>query len=335
VIRSQHARAIDAAPHPARVIRSGPRVPEDGVVRAARAEPKPPVGGRMARLRARAERAADRYQQRAQRQPLLGLSLAFLARYAGRQGVLLASALAFRLFLWLMPFALLVAGILAGLSRDNAPSIQSASREAGITGAASQQVTAALRDGNKSWWIAVLVGGLLFLWTSRTLIRSLTLASAHAWQAPARRPSQKHVLLTTLVFAACWIALFAVASLTARIDGLFPGGLLLAIIAETAAATAIWLVISLRLPDTRSHWTDLLPGCLLVGAGLAILHAVSRVYLPAKLAHSSAMYGTLGIAGTILAWLLIIGQVIICGALVNSVWAEYRARRRAGPPGPA
>ena len=64
------------------------------------------------------------------------------------------------------------------------------------------------------------------------------------------------------------------------------------------------------------------------------MHVASRVYLPAKLAHSSQMYGTLGIAGTILAWLLIIGQVVVCGAFTNSVWAEYRARRRGAPPEP-
>ena len=300
----------------------------------AEIKPPPPIG-RIARWRARAELAADRYQQRAQSQPALGLPLAFLARYTARQGVLLASALAFRMFLWLLPFALLVSGILAGLARESTHSLQSASKQVGITGAASQQVMTALHNGNKSWWIAILTGGLLFLWASRTLMRSLTLVSAHAWQVPAPRPRQKHVLVTTLVFAGCWILLFAIAALGARLDRLFPGALVLAIVVEILAASALWLPISLRLPDNRSDWTDLLPGCLLVGAGLAILHAVSRVYLPARLAHSSQLYGTLGIAGVILAWLLIIGQVIICGAFVNSVWAEYRARRRAAASGPA
>ena len=286
------------------------------------------MGRRAARLRARAERAATRYQQRAQRQPLLGLPLAFVARYTARQGMLLASALAFRLFLWLMPFALLVAGILAGMAKGSASSLESATRLAGVTGAASQQVVTALRDGHRSWWIAVLVGGLLLLWTSRALMRNLTVVSTHAWQTPARRSGQVQVLITTLVFTGCWIVLFAAAALITRLDRLFPAGLLVAIIVEAVIAAAAWLVVCLRLPDSRAAWTDLLPGCLLVGAGLAVLHAVSRVYLPAKLAKSSQLYGTLGIAGVILAWLLVIGQVIICGALVNSVWADYRAGRR-------
>ena len=48
--------------------------------------------GRVARWRAKAEDASERYRERAQRQPLLGLPLAFFAQYTARQGVLLASA---------------------------------------------------------------------------------------------------------------------------------------------------------------------------------------------------------------------------------------------------
>src|SRR4051812_21605253 len=99
----------------------------------------------MARWRARAEHTADRYRELAQRQPVFGLPLVFVATYHARQGVLLASAAAFRLFLWLMPFALLVAGILAGLSREASGTPQSAAKAAGITGAASQEVVTALR----------------------------------------------------------------------------------------------------------------------------------------------------------------------------------------------
>ncbi|HEY2281800.1 MAG TPA: YhjD/YihY/BrkB family envelope integrity protein [Streptosporangiaceae bacterium] len=295
---------------------------------AAGSGTEPPASGRLARLRARAERASSQYQRRSQTQPLLGLPVTFVARYTVRQGVLLASALAFRLFLWLMPLALLFAGILAALAQDHAGSLETAAKEAGVAGAASHQAVAALQSGHKSWLAAVLIGGFLLLWTTRTLMRNLALVSAHAWQTPNHRPRQKELLVTTLVFAGSAVALLAVAALITRLDRLFPGELLLAIIVESVAAAAVWLVVSLRLPDDRADWTDLLPGCLLVGVGLAVLHAVSAVYLPAKLAKSSALYGTLGIAGVILAWLLLVGQVIICGALVNSVWAEYRASRR-------
>src|SRR5215472_5647916 len=69
--------------------------------------------GWFSQARERADQAADRYQRLARSRPLLGLPLAFAARYTGRQGILLASAVAFRLFLWLVPLALVLAGILA------------------------------------------------------------------------------------------------------------------------------------------------------------------------------------------------------------------------------
>jgi hypothetical protein len=72
----------------------------------------------MSRLRGRiqaADEAMQRLRGNLRTRARLGLPLAVLDRYAARQGVLLASATAFRLFLWLVPLALLIAGILAAL----------------------------------------------------------------------------------------------------------------------------------------------------------------------------------------------------------------------------
>jgi membrane protein len=293
-------------------------------------QPAQPVG-RVARWRARAERTGDRYQRMAQTRPLFGLPLAFLARYTSRQGMLLASASAFRLFLWLMPLSLLLAGTLAAFATVDYDDIRSAAKAAGITGAASQEVANSLRDGHRSWWTAVLVGGLLFLWTTRTLMRNLTVVNAHAWQVPLPKRRQKYVLATTLLFAAGWVVAFAVAAVITRLDHLLPGGAVLGIVLQGLVVAGVWMAICLRLPDSRDSWIDLIPGCLLFGFALAILHLVSRVYIPRRLEHSSQLYGSLGVAAVILAWLLIIGQVIVSAALINSVWSEYRARRRAAP----
>jgi uncharacterized BrkB/YihY/UPF0761 family membrane protein len=286
--------------------------------------------GRIARWRARADAAADQYQKRAQDQPLLGLPLALVARYTSRQGMLLASASAFRLFLWLLPLALMSAGILAVVAKSetNAASLESASKRAGITGAASQQVVSALHDGHRSWWIALLVGAVFFLWATRTLLRNLMVVNAHAWGAAVPKMRQKHVLISTVVFAGAWIAVLGVAALVTQLDNIIPGGRLVTFLLEAAATAGVWLIICARLPDRRRDWVDLLPGCIAFGVGLSLLRVVSRVYLPARFEKSSQLYGSLGVAAVMLAWLLIIGQLIVVSALINVVWSDYRADRR-------
>lgn len=293
-------------------------------------EPNPATGGtgRVERWRAQATVAADRYQQRAQEQPILALPLTFIARYTARQGVLLASASAFRLFLWLMPLSLLVAGILSAISYGNSANIEAASKSAGVTGAASQQAAATLSEGHQSWWVAVLVGGVLFLWGTRTLIRNMTMVNAHAWGAPVPKARQKDVLVTTAMVAGGFLVLIPLGLFVWRLDGLFVGGVVLAIGVQAAATVAIWFFVCSRLPDRRRGWYDLIPGCLLFGIGLSLMNAFSRIYLPRRFEHSAQLYGALGIAGVILAWMLLVGQLLVSCALVNSIWSDYLADRR-------
>lgn len=273
------------------------------------------------------EAAADRYMQLSRRRPLLGLPLAFAAKYTARQGILMASAVAFRLFLWLMPVALLTAGILAGVAGSSATAARSATNAAGVTGTASKEIVTALRDGHKAWWIAVIVGAFGVLWALLSLLRCLSLVSAHAWQVPSAKPRPRQLALTIVVFIGAWTALFVSGAVVPRLDRLPAGGLVLAIASQVVVATAAWFVVSLRLPDARTAWHDLLPGCVLFGVSISVLHALSRIYLPYRVEHSSELYGALGIAGVILAWLLIIGQVIVASAMANVVWTEYQHAR--------
>lgn len=288
--------------------------------------------GRIARWRDRAEAAGERYQERAQTHPLLGLPLAFVAQYTARQGILLASAAAFRLFLWLLPLALLTASILAAFAPSSGQSLASASKTAGLTGAASQQVVTALQEGHRSWVGAAILGAVLFLWTTRTLIRNLTILNAHAWRAPLPKIQQKQQLTKALIFAGTWVVIFAfTAGLKKLTHGAF-GGVLIAFILEGIAVSAVWLFLSSRLPDRRRSWLDLVPGSLLLGFGLALLSVVGRIYLPPRFARSSALYGSLGVASVMLLWMLLIGQLIVSAALVNSVWSDYRANRSGAAP---
>ncbi|MCW2522572.1 MAG: ribonuclease, partial [Frankiales bacterium] len=164
---------------------------------------------------------------------------------------------------------------------------------------------------------------------TRTLIRNLTVVKAHAWAAPIPKRRQRDVLVTTLMVAFGWLLLFVFVGLVSRLDDLGAPGVLLAIVVESVANVLVWFIVCRRLPDRRRGWVDLVPGCLLFGVGLAVMNAISRVYLPARFEHSASLYGTLGIAGVILGWLLLIGQLLVVSALVNSILSDYRAERTA------
>jgi uncharacterized BrkB/YihY/UPF0761 family membrane protein len=313
---------------------AGPQQPERRAAEAPPAEKvtlrrrattaKAKYQGTKAKYQERYHDYESRYQELAARRPVLGLPLVFLERYVSRQGILLASALAFRLFMWLVPLALLLAGILAAFATGDDRGVRDAAAAAGITGALREQIVQTLHEGHGSWWIAVSFGAVLFWWGSRTLARSLTLVNAHVWAVPAKR--NKQVLTFVLIFTAGWVAI--VASSVFHLDELIPAGVVLATLVEGAAIAALWLPLCMRLPDKRNDWLDLVPGCLFFGYAMSILHTVSRVYIPLRLERSSRLYGSLGLATVILAWLLIIGQVIVSGALMNSVWSDYRAQRR-------
>jgi uncharacterized BrkB/YihY/UPF0761 family membrane protein len=283
--------------------------------------------GRIAKWRARAEDAANSYQEHAQRQPLLGLPLSFVARYTARQGVLLASAAAFRLFLWLLPLALLAAGILAGAAADHEASLESAGKVAGVTGAASHYVVTALHDAHRSWWAAVLLGTLLFLWATRKLVGNLTVVNAHLWGVPLPSGRQRDALVTSVIVAGGWVIVVMATGFLWRLHDIHFVGAFIAIAAQTLILAASWLFISLRLPARSHAKVDLAPGCLVFGLGLALLNAVSRTYLAGSFEHSSNLYGPLGIAAVILGWLLIVGHFIVSSALINVVWSEYRRDR--------
>jgi uncharacterized BrkB/YihY/UPF0761 family membrane protein len=290
---------------------------------------EPPPHGWLVRIdhaRARAEAAAARYRELARRDPVYALPIVALTTYVARQGMLLASAIAFRTFLWLMPLALLVAGLLTGLGRVFPSITRRAETTTGVAAVARQQVVAALEDGGKSWWLAVLVGLVAFLWANRTLMRNLTQATAHIWDAPPVHQTQRQVMVSSFIFAGAWLALFLAAALISSLD-FVPVGVVVSFAVQVLLSSLAWLVISLQLPDRRRSWTDLVPGCVLFGVGLSLLHLVGRVYLPARFEHSSELYGSLGVAAVILAWLLIVGHLTVISGLVNRVWLDYRIDR--------
>jgi uncharacterized BrkB/YihY/UPF0761 family membrane protein len=292
-------------------------------------------GGRIEHFRARAEAARLRYEELAQRQPLYGLPLTAFATYAARQGMLLASAIAFRLFFWVLPVVLLLVALLSAFGRSDSDLRDAAVDSTGISGAARAEVISALSEGGRSWWILAIIGLFGVLWTTMLLRRTLVLVNAHLWEASVGKTRTRQLVVSVLFFVALVSLVAFSAKLVGEIDSLFPGSIVVALLGQALVTGACWFAVMRQLPDRRSDWTDLIPGALVFGIGLSLMHLVSRIYLPARFEHSSALYGSLGIAAAMLVWLLLFGQLVVWSGIVSAVWHDYRAARRDGEQDPA
>ncbi|MGZ4436011.1 MAG: YhjD/YihY/BrkB family envelope integrity protein [Oryzihumus sp.] len=288
---------------------------------------RPPHGrrwleGRVARVDAwrdagvkQAEAARDRYP---------AVRFVFTAADHDRVtgGPLLAGALAFRLFLWILPACLVVVGSLGFFSPG---ATQGFAKHAGLGGfAASTIETATLQSHEARWWL--LATGLVALFsTSLTLARTLWVATALAWQLPVvklRRPPRAVAAVVGLLGSA--IGLVLAANWLRSLDyGVGLGTTLLLVVVYTVLG---WFLLRLLPRPSQVPVEGLLPGAVLIGVGVQVLHLVTVLYLARRIGSASQLYGALGGAATIMLWAYLVARVLIGATTVNRAWATYRQR---------
>jgi uncharacterized BrkB/YihY/UPF0761 family membrane protein len=101
-----------------------------------------------------------------------------------------------------------------------------------------------------------------------------------------------------------------------------------AAIGSALVIAALWVVTTSMLPRPDGvPPRALIPGALLVGSVVELLHLVSLVYLPGKFDRASSAYGSLGVAVVALAWLYFSGRAVVAGAVLNvTLWDRSHPR---------
>lgn len=229
-------------------------------------------------------------------------------------GWVLSSALAFRLFLFFLPLLLLTIGV-AGFASEVVDA-RSANRAAGISGNLAREVSAAFHQPGLTRWFAVLLGLFGVLVAGRSLSRVLYAASAAAWGLPAgdRAPLRAVGAVAGLVAAIGVIAI--VIGRVRESVGFGPASV--SFVPALLIYAAAWLGISVFLPRSTGDPGALLPGSLLVGLTITVMHAVSEFYLPGRLDRASQLYGVFGATVATLGWFLILGRAIIIAMELNA-----------------
>lgn len=102
------------------------------------------------------------------------------------------------------------------------------------------------------------------------------------------------------------------------------------IASSLALGGAAWLATPYILLGRRMSWLRLLPGAILTALGMIALGGVSLIYLPHSVSVSALHYGAIGVAFSLLSWLVLAGFVLVGTATAGAVALErveaYRLR---------
>ena len=244
----------------------------------------------------------------------IDFGLTLVERDASIGGGLLAGALAYRLFVLLLPTALLFVsglGLYAGAADK---STSEAAKEAGLHGLVASQVAAASSDGAR--WLVFIAMVPAVLYATATLYRALAIVHGIVWQGSGRgaRVTPRGI---AILFGA-FLLVVAAAQIVGWIRRHDQLGGLSALLVYLVLGGGAWLLVSLQLPHRDARWHDLLPGAALMGVGLLFVN-VFNVYVTTRLVEGRAdTYGALGIATALLLSLVIVGRLIVLSAELNA-----------------
>ena len=241
-------------------------------------------------------------------------------------GGIIAGALAYRLFIWLLPVALIaVAGL--GFAADAASkSPEDAAESLGLEGLISSSISGAANSPNR--WYALLVGVPVLVWATRSVLRVLIGAHRLVWTDDRTR-SPKPKLVPTLRLLALFLCFGAVSTAASAVRAWStPPGLLATLLALVPYA-ALWVLVTMPLPHRDAPWTALLPGAAVFALGIEVLHAVVVYVITPWALAKQGTYGALGVAASLLVGLFLISRLMVAAAVVNATLWERRTRTEA------
>jgi membrane protein len=283
-----------------------------------------PTGSRRSAWVVRARTLGPRLEALRASHSSVDLGMALVERDSSIGGGLLAGALAYRLFVLLLPTALLLVSGL-GLYADAADKSASAvAKDAGLHGLIASEV-AATASGRRGWIVFVLMLPVV-LYALAKLYRAVAIAHVIAWYGSGRgaRTTPRGIGLLGLALVA---SVFA-AELTGWVRRSNDVGGVAALAAYLAVVGCAWLLVSMQLPHREAGWVGLLPGACVVGVGLLAVN-VFNVYVTTRIVENRAnTYGALGIAAALLFSLVLVGRVIVISAELNASLHDRRAPSR-------
>jgi uncharacterized BrkB/YihY/UPF0761 family membrane protein len=271
------------------------------------------------RARARVTTAVADVKSAGERHVSLAVPLRAAERNRRVAASVLAGGLAYRLFLWLLPFGLIVGGALGFL---HANSTEKAVSRGGLPAAVSNAIGDVARSQHSNSWWLLAVGVPLLLWAGYAGAKAVQLVHSLVWEQP---PPKTKPLRASLAFTGMLCAVWAAVGLAWWLrDETWPGVIVATL--ATAPLAGLWLWASLHLPHGDAPWQALLPGALLIAIGFQVIHELIVTFLVPKLEKSSSLYGSLGATTTLIFFIYLMATLVVASPVLNSS-LHYELRR--------
>ena len=257
-----------------------------------------------------------------ERSPALDATFETIERDSHIGGGILAGALSYRLFVFVLPLAFFLVSGVGVLAHALGVEPNVVANSVGIAGTVTRRVQGTAK-GSSSWWVA-LISLLALAYMTRVLLRAVAIVHALAWDGSAASVKVRSRQLE--IFAAALVGqLLLVAGLGAVHHQTAIGGAI-ALAAFVLALAGLWLAVSLQLPHSSASWADLIPGSLFYAIGIVAVQIFNVLILGQMIKEKSTTYGALGIAAAILLDLFLVGRVIVGAAVVNATLYERSSR---------
>ena len=244
-------------------------------------------------------------------------------------GGVLAGAVAFRVFLFMIPYVFLlvvVFGLGASASSEDPGHL---ARKAGIGGLAGKAF-ASVGDLSTGQRIAsFFVAAFALLLATRALLKVLRIVHALVWRTRAGKPPSMMRAAGVLVLVVTG-ALAIIGAIGQIREQSFLLGLLGTLL-FLAIPCAVWVGVSWFMPHPPEvPWTAFIPGAVVFGVGMEVLHLVTVYWIAREIENKTDTYGAIGFALALLLWAYLLGRLITSAAVINeTLWFKNVDRQRA------
>ena len=250
----------------------------------------------------------------------LGIALDVQQRFGELNGNNLAAAVTLQAFISVFPLLVIAVSIAGFVSAGGTDVAGSIVERLGLTGVAEETFVNAVQTAEDSRRAGTIVGFAVLFWAALGLVSALQYGYDQVWQVQARGIKDKAVgLVWFLGFFGVAIASAVLgAGLRLLPDFLAPVGIIVGLVLNFA----IFLWTEKILPNRDVGWRPLVPGAIAAAIGFEALKLVAAYQVPQAIDRSSQLYGSIGIVLALLAFMLLLGRLLIYSATLNVVLFE-------------